>query len=412
MALEPGRAGPDAILVQASSLSWSGGPDRCMRMLDGKPLLLRTLERARGLFPRAPIHLLAPQFDRGGLDAIAAAVPGCHAQYGFDDKPLKRMTAAIAALTDAALVLRLDGLHCYFQETIITALLHAADGENLDIAKSPDDFPPPLTGEVWRAGALREMDELLSSWPAECAAPHYVHPKFLALRCESGLKARIVAPPPIADDLLAKIRAELARAFDEDHNEVTRKSIAAGDQISFHYVFARRHLKATDHVLDIASGKGFGGDMMAEIASFVTCADLDSEKLEEGRRLFPRANLAFARQDVMRMSFPDASFDVVVSMETIEHMDNVGGYLAELRRVLKPGGRAILSTPQNSIGRVPLTPAHLREFSLGELRSACGQHFKVEKLIGLKAGTIHFEDDPVGANSMIVLRKPQDWPSL
>jgi 2-polyprenyl-3-methyl-5-hydroxy-6-metoxy-1,4-benzoquinol methylase len=251
------------------------------------------------------------------------------------------------------------------------------------------------------------MDRMLSSWPQEDAAPHYVHPKFLAFRKQSGLKARIVEPPRMADDLLARIRAELARAFDEDHNEVTQKSIAAGDQISFHYVFARRHLKTTDNVLDIASGKGFGGDMMAQTASFVTCADLDGDKVEEGRRLFPRPNLAFAREDVMSMSFPDASFDVVASMETIEHMEDVGGYLAELRRVLKPNGRAILSTPQNSIGRVPLTPAHVHEFSLEELRSTCARHFQIEKIIGLKAGTIHFEDDPIGANSMIVLRKPR-----
>lgn len=407
MAVVPQDSGPAAILVQASSLSWSGGPDRCMRVLDGKPLLVRTLERARALFPQAPIHIVAPQFDRGGLDSIASVVEGCKVEYGFDDSPLKRMIGAVGSLGDNAIVLRIDGLHCFFQENVIGALLGAANAENLDVAKSPDNFPPPLTGEIWRARALRHMDEMLSGWPPERAAPHYVHPKFLALRKEAGLNARVVQPPQIADDLLTRIRSELARAFDEDHNEVTGKSIAAGDQISFHYVFARRHLKATDNVLDIASGKGFGGDMMAQTASFVTCADLDVEKLEEGRRLFSRPNLAFARQDVMSMSFSGGSFDVVVSMETIEHMEDVGGYLAELRRVLKPGGRAILSTPQNSIGRVPLTPAHVREFSLDEFRSACARHFDVEKLVGLKAGTIHFDDDPIGTNSMIVVRKPQ-----
>jgi 2-polyprenyl-3-methyl-5-hydroxy-6-metoxy-1,4-benzoquinol methylase len=407
MALKPDESGPAAILVQASSRSWSGGPDRCMRVLDGKPLLVRTLERARALFPQAPIRIVAPQFDRGGLDAIASCVGGCQIEYGFDEKPLKRMIGAVRTLGDNAIVLRIDGLHCFFHEKIIRALVSVAHEDNLDIAKSPDNFPPPLSGTIWRAGALRHMDRMLSSWPQEDAAPHYVHPKFLAFRKQSGLKARIVEPPRMADDLLARIRAELARAFDEDHNEVTHRSIAAGDQISFHYVFARRHLKTTDNVLDIASGKGFGGDMMAQTASFVTCADLDGDKVEEGRRLFPRPNLAFAREDVMSMSFPDASFDVVASMETIEHMEDVGGYLAELRRVLKPNGRAILSTPQNSIGRVPLTPAHVHEFSLEELRSTCARHFQIEKIIGLKAGTIHFEDDPIGANSMIVLRKPR-----
>lgn len=405
MLCEPFGLGPAAILVQASSLSWSGGPDRCMRVLDGKPLVARSLERARRLFPRLPIRIVAPEFDRGGLDDIAASVEGCQASYGFDDRPLKRMIAAVHDLADEALVLRIDGLHCFFQENVIRALIAAAETGKLDLAKSPDNFPPPLTGEVWRVGALRHIDAMLSRLPGETAAPHYVHPKFLAMREEAGLRTRIVPPPRVADDILSAIRTSLARAFDEDHNEVTRKSIGAGDQISFHYVLARRYLSPRDRVLDIASGKGFGGNMLAEVAASVICADLDQSKLAEGRTLFPRDNLDFAREDATAMNFPDESFDVVVSMETIEHMDEVDLYLAELRRVLKPGGRAILSTPQNCIGHIPLTPAHIREFSLDELRADCARHFDVERIIGLKAGTVHFDDDPVGANSVILLRK-------
>src|SRR3978361_532844 len=105
---------------------------------------------------------------------------------------------------------------------------------------------------------------MLDRMPAQDAGPHYVHPKFIAMRKEADLRTRIVEPPRIPDTVLAGIRADLARAFDEDHNEVTRKSIGAGDQISFHYVLACRALKPTDRVLDIASGKGFGGNMMAQ----------------------------------------------------------------------------------------------------------------------------------------------------
>ena len=396
---------PAVLLVQASSVSWSGGRDRCMFMLDGKPLFAHTLERARKLFSQTPIRVVAPEFDRGGLDRIAAAIEGCQVSYGYDDKPLKRMIEATRDLADDALILRIDGLHCFFQEGIVRALLDAAAAEDLDIAKSPDDFPPTLTGEVWRVGALRHLDAMLSKWPAERAAPHYVQPKFIAMRKESDLRGRIVAPPAVADSVLTTARAALARAFEGDYTEVTGKSIAVGDQISFHYVLAKRRLKPGDRVLDIASGKGFGGNILAAVASFVICADIDETKLEEGRKLFQRDNLVFAREDVMNMSFADAAFDVVVSMETIEHVDDVDGYLAEIRRVLKPGGRAILSTPQNCIGRIPLTPIHVQEFSLGDLRSYCGRHFEIEKVIGIKAGIIYFEDDPVGANTMIFLRK-------
>lgn len=283
--------------------------------------------------------------------------------------------------------------------------MEAAQAEGLDLAKSPDNFPPPLSGEVWRVSALRHIAGMLDRMPAQTAGPHYVHPKFIAMRKEAGLRTRIVQPPPIPDTLLRTIRADLARAFDEDHNEVTRKSIGAGDQISFHYVLASRALKPTDRVLDIASGKGFGGNMMAQVAASVTCADLDQGKLDEGRALFPRENLDFSRQNATATSFPSESFDVVVSMETIEHMDDVDGFLAELSRVLKRGGRAILSTPQNAIGHIPLTPAHVHEFTLEELREDCARHFAIEKIIGLKGGTVHFDDDPIGTNSVIFLRK-------
>ncbi|HEX3484979.1 MAG TPA: class I SAM-dependent methyltransferase [Micropepsaceae bacterium] len=376
-----------------------------MRMLDGEPLVQRCVAQVRQFFPDTPIRIVAPHFDRGGLDAIARSVEDCQVSYSFDDKPLKRMIAATEDLGEDDLVLRVDGLHCFFQHGVIRDLLAVAEAEALDLAKSPDDFPPPLTGEVWRVGALRHMDRMLSQMPAESAAPHWVHPKFLAMRAESGLRTTFVPPPQISNALLSQIRAELMRAFDEDHNEVTRKSIGAGDQISFHYVLARRHLKPDDCVLDIASGKGFGGNIMAEVAASVMCADLDRAKLDEGRTLFPRANLTFSCEDVTATRFPDNSFDVVVSMETIEHMDDVDLYLGELKRVLKPGGRAILSTPQNSIGHIPLTPAHIHEFSLDELRSSCGRHFEIETIIGLKAGTVYFADDPIGANSVIFLRK-------
>jgi 2-polyprenyl-3-methyl-5-hydroxy-6-metoxy-1,4-benzoquinol methylase len=397
--------GPAAILVQASSLSWSGGPDRCMRVLDGKPLALRCLERARRLFPRVPIRIVAPKFDSGNLDEMASGIENCLASYGFDDRPLNRMIAAVTDLPGDARVLRIDALHCFFQEAVIRGLLQAAEADELDLAKAPDNFPPPLAGEIWRVGALRQVGAMLDRMPVQDAGPHYVQPKFIAMRKEAGLRTRLVEPPHIPDSVLSSIRADLARAFDEDHNEVTRKAIGAGDQISFHYVLARRALKYTDKVLDIASGKGFGGNMMAEVAASVICADLDQAKLDEGRKLFPRENLFFSREDATAISFPAACFDVVVSMETIEHMEDVDRFLSELNRVLKPQGRAILSTPQNSIGHIPLTPAHVHEFRLDELRAACVRHFTIEKIIGLKGGTVYFDDDPIGTNSVIYLRK-------
>lgn len=375
-----------------------------MRLLAGKPLLVHTLERLRRAYPATPIVIAAPAFDAGNLDAFADAVPGCAVRYGFDDKPLLRMVAATEALDADAVVVRLDGQSCFFQEPTLAALAAELRARDLDLVRAPDDYPPPLTGDVWRVGALRRMADLLGGLPAEDAAPHYVHAKFLAMRPEADLRTASLVPPTVPDETLRAVRAALTETL-LDHIDVTDKAIPAGDQLSFHYRLACRHIEAGSHVLDIAAGKGFGGHMLARAGCRVVCADIDAAKLDEGRALFAHPALTFSHQDVLNMDFADGSFDAVVSMETVEHMADVDRYFAELRRVLRPGGLLILSTPQNGIGHIPLTPSHEVEYDLDQFRALCAGRFEVRQIIGLKAGTISFPDDPVGANSMAVLRK-------
>jgi 2-polyprenyl-3-methyl-5-hydroxy-6-metoxy-1,4-benzoquinol methylase len=204
---------------------------------------------------------------------------------------------------------------------------------------------------------------------------------------------------------LTKIRMGYAEAFTEDFNEVTERSIPAGDMISYHYQMAARKIKKTDQVFDIAGGIGTGANYLADFAAYVLCADIDEAKLERGSALFKRDNLWFSKQNVYKISGNEAQFDVITSMETIEHMERPSDYLLELHRVLKPGGLLILSTPQSALGHIPLTPAHVHEYGLEELRILCSKYFEVEEIIGIKAGTIHFQDDSTGSNTMIFLRK-------
>ena len=91
-------------------------------------------------------------------------------------------------------------------------------------------------------------------------------------------------------------------------------------------------------------------------------------------------------------------------METIEHVDPDKS-LKELKRVLKKGGYLILSTPQNSTTEQCINPVHLYEYSLKEIKSIVSNYFQIETIIGLKAGRIYFEDDPIGANTMIFAKK-------
>lgn len=88
-------------------------------------------------------------------------------------------------------------------------------------------------------------------------------------------------------------------------------------------------------LLDIPSGGGPVVDAARRLGYDVCEVDL-----------FPRAGMRGVQADACApLPFRDASFDVLVSMEGIEHFEHQAGFLRECSRVLKPGGRLYLTTP-------------------------------------------------------------------
>jgi len=132
--------------------------------------------------------------------------------------------------------------------------------------------------------------------------------------------------------------------------------------------------------------------------------DLDPRTIEAARQLPVPAGVRYEVGDVMRLRFPDAHFDAVTSMETLEHV-SAEPMLRELVRVLRPGGRLMLSTPQNRLGHIPVNAAHLREYSAGELSAVVRPFAEVEEVIGIKAGRIVIPGDPIGANTFLTAVK-------
>jgi SAM-dependent methyltransferase len=166
---------------------------------------------------------------------------------------------------------------------------------------------------------------------------------------------------------------------------------------------------AGKRVLDIASGEGFGADMLAAVAANVIGVDISVEAVDHARtRYATRTNLRFAVGSCAAVPVADASVDVVTSFETIEHHDQHEAMLGEITRVLAPGGLLILSSPNRHVySDVPgyRNPFHVKELYLDELLSLLRPHFCNVKIYGqrIAAGSFLTPLDVEGENTIRAL---------
>lgn len=148
-------------------------------------------------------------------------------------------------------------------------------------------------------------------------------------------------------------------------------------------------------VLDLAAGEGYGAAILAQTAASVTGVDVDPAAVEHARYKYYYPNLNFLVGRCESVPLPDASVDVVTSFETIEHHDKHEEMMLEIKRVLKPGGILIISSPNRlTYSDEPgySNPFHLKELYYDELRDLLGKHFRHQRAYGqqLAAGSFIF----------------------
>lgn len=151
------------------------------------------------------------------------------------------------------------------------------------------------------------------------------------------------------------------------------------------YTWALRQLAGPGRlrVLDAACGTGFGTAVLAQEAAWAVGVDVAPEAVAGARRRFRAPNLAYLVMDVERLAFRDGLFDAVVSQDTMEHVRDDERFVAEVARVLVPGGTFIVYTPFREVHTTsPETPSHLREYSPESLSSLLRVHFPSVHLFG------------------------------
>ena len=98
-------------------------------------------------------------------------------------------------------------------------------------------------------------------------------------------------------------------------------------------------------VLDIASGEGYGSNLLSNYASFVYGVDIDNYTIKKAKLKYRKKNIQFSVGSTSAIPLDDNSIDLVVSFETLEHHVEHDQMLREIKRVLRPKGICIISTP-------------------------------------------------------------------
>src|ERR671939_1854861 len=146
------------------------------------------------------------------------------------------------------------------------------------------------------------------------------------------------------------------------------------------YEFAAQWCRDTE-VLDAGCGVGYGSAFLGEVARRVVGVDRDEPAIAYARARYGGPNVEFRVGDVLALGFPDTSFDAVCSFETIEHVDDADAFVAEIARVLRPGGVLVVSTPRApETTAAPENPFHRVELSRGDFEALLRRHFREVEL--------------------------------
>ena len=145
------------------------------------------------------------------------------------------------------------------------------------------------------------------------------------------------------------------------------------------YVFAEKYINGD--VLELGCGEGRGIDIILKKSKSFTAIDKISEVTE-------RLSIKYPKEKFISSSFPplinieDNSFDTIVTFQVIEHINNDNLFVEEIYRILRPGGKALISTPNIEM-TLTRNPWHIREYTSRQLQDLTSKFFKKITMKGI-----------------------------
>jgi SAM-dependent methyltransferase len=182
----------------------------------------------------------------------------------------------------------------------------------------------------------------------------------------------------------------------------------------YHYLLP---LVAGKRVVDVACGEGYGSALMSRTAARVSGVDISADAVAHARGAYAdRGNLEFIEGSCLKLPFDAASVDVLVSFETIEHIHEQAEFLDEIKRVLKPDGVLILSSPNKaeySDKRGYANEFHVKELYRAELENLLATRFSHSRWLSQRNAFVSLiaeEGDDALGESLAVSQAAPDLP--
>ncbi len=361
------------------------------------------LDAATGL-PGAPLDVIQTAELRYRVNEFprrAVRLPRLGAQPQPAHQP---RIAVIGAAKPEGVAAALRAAHAEYPEGRFLLAVSAAAAARLESLRD-DEFRVVSLGEVGARGLLRELRAMrphLVVIATDETSGRYSRAKLLSLLA-GGRRAVYDAVTDgfvgFRGELWREIKARLGRVHmpgqvEPDQLAGARQSpldVATGrtflelvreEERLLHivrYEFARRFVDPGDRVLDCSCEVGYGAAILAQTGARVTGVDPAPGAVRYAQWRYGNG-LDFVCADATRLPYPDDTFDVVISFETVERIPDDHAYLAEMSRVLKPHGLFVASTPwQPWAGSV--WPSRVREYTRPEFERLLGERFFVRDVI-------------------------------
>ena len=176
----------------------------------------------------------------------------------------------------------------------------------------------------------------------------------------------------------------------------------------------KRYLLASEYckdkiVLDAGCGMGYGAKFLSRFASRVYAIDIAPKAISIAKNLYNSGNIKWKVADACSLPIKDQQFDVIVSLEMIEHLkkEKIPVYIKEMARVLKKDGVYLISTPNKNFAQSKeLTSFHLHEMSVDEFEKSLKASFKNVKLLWQRGytGKLPLEEEfNIGTNPQAII---------